>query len=151
MIPGHGSAGVVALDALLELCRANLGAMVQVIDGPPAAIELADDNLFVGYGGADGPAILSTQEAVDYTGRAREEGDVLCVISSYTGDDDMALLRSRVNAILDALCATLRAEQGLGGAVDGAWLGESLEWSQASVEDGLACRVAFTVHYVAEL
>lgn len=151
MIPGAPSAAVIAVEALASLCQTIPG--LQVVDGPPAAVEPTDNMLFVGWSGDNSPSVLATRESPDFTGRAREEGDVVCVIDCYSGDDPppFSALRSRAQTFLAALDAILRAQPGLGGAVDGAWLGEALELAQNAVEDGATVRVAFSVHYVAEL
>jgi hypothetical protein len=151
VIPGQPSAAPIALDALVALATQELSDVAQVVDGPPGAMTPADDILFIGWSGDDSPAVITTQATPDMTGRSREEGDVVCVIDCYTGDDVLRPLRQRAQTILSRLVALLRSYPGVDGAVDGAWLGETMEWSQGRVEDGNTVRVAFTVHYVAEL
>jgi hypothetical protein len=151
VIPGSPSAAPIVVDALLALVIQEMSDVVQVVDGPPGASDISDDALFVGWSGDGSPAVIVTRAVPDFTGRAREDGDVVCVIDCYTGDDVLAPLRARAQAILTRLVDVLRASPGVDGAVDGAWLGEAMEWSQGRVEDGNSVRVAFTVHYVAEL
>lgn len=150
MIADSPTAAPTAVDALVALARASLTG-VQVVDGPVGALTLDNDVLIVGWSDGTTPAILLTRGEPDLGGRQREEGDVVCVADCYSGDADFAALRTRAQTVVADLEAALKAQPGIGGAVDGAWYGDAMEWTQRDAGDGCAVRVAFAVHYVAEL
>lgn len=150
MTPSGQTAAHAALTALAGLATLNLGG-VQVLDGPIGATDLSPDVLIVGWSEGSTPSVVISRGETDMGGRQREDGDLVCVLDCYRGDDNFAVLRARAAEILGGLEAALSANAGLGGVVDAAWFGEAMEWTQRNAADGSTVRVGFAVHYVAEL
>lgn len=144
------TAAGLAWDALVDLAREALPD-VQVIDGPNQVYEPERDTLVVGQSDGSEPAVNVTLGPPDLCGRRREEGDIVCVAGSYSGDVAMAPRRQRCAEILGAVVDALKVNPGIGGAVDAAWLGDAAAWTPTQAPDGAFCSVSFTVHYVAEL
>lgn len=140
----------VAWDALVALASTAMPG-VQVIDGPNPAFEPETDFFVVGQSDGTEPAVTVTYGEPDMCGRRREDGDIVCVIASYAGDTTMKPRRDRCRELLALLVDALKAQPGLDGVVDGAWLGDDAAWAPIQTGDGAFCSVAFTVHYVAEL
>jgi len=145
------TAADIAWDALLELAREALPA-VQVLDGPRAGEELSDDVLMVGYSDGQTPALMVDANIHrDMGARRREEGDIVCVLSCWSGDRDLAGRRRRLRELYGALDQALRDKPGIGGRVDGGWIGEEAAWTPRQTKDGSTMDASFTVHYVAEI
>jgi hypothetical protein len=150
MEPGHASAAARAIAALHSLATTALPG-TQVLDGPIGGNYVGGDVLVIGWSDGFTPSVITSRGDPDLGGRAREDGDIVCVADVYSGDEDpWPVLRGRAESILDDLNAAL-LESGLTPAVDAAWIGEASEWTQSAAEDGNSVRVAFAVHYVAEL
>lgn len=145
------TAAMVAWDALVAAGKTALPT-VQVLDGPPLDQPLEPELFIVGHSDGTAPAVLITSDLHrDAAQRRREEGDIVCVLSSWNGDADMKAARARCLDMYNGLDLWLRANPGIGGTVDGAWIGEETQWLPRQSPDGAFCNVGFTVHYVAEI
>lgn len=107
------------IDALLALWRAEPelgGGKVRVDDGPPVDGIDVGDALGVGLGVQDA---TGSQVATSYGYGSREHGfDVTCVAQSWSGDTDLAAVRTRVYEMLGAAQRALDLFRDLGGVVD---------------------------------
>ena len=116
----------VVVPALIALCRTSLPSW-QVLDGPRAAQELADDILVVGTGNADTAEAYSSELDVQagLTERLQERIAVHCEISTWNGDQDNGVptLRSKLVTALGVLDGAFRADQHLAGTCDRVYLG----------------------------
>jgi hypothetical protein len=141
-----------AVDAAIVGIKELFGAAnpdTQVVDGPARNdAELEDETFVVGYGDQ---AFLLERSEPDYGGRVTETGEIVCAVSVYSGGSDMAVVRGRVVALLSAFEAVLREDPTMGGRVDDAALGATMEGSQNQTEDGTIAALAFTVRYEAHI
>jgi hypothetical protein len=127
---------------------------VELVDGPPLTdgagqLVLEDESFIVGFGD---PAFVLERSDPDYGGRVTETGEIVCVVSLYTGDEAaMAATRARAVAILANFERVLREDPTMGGRVDDSILGRNMQWSQSQGPEGLICACAFSVRYEAHI
>lgn len=132
------------VDALFERMSDDLTGW-QGFDGPPfGSLEL--DFFSVGFPDFDGSAIVGdVQRSPGMGHRYTETFEVRCLLSSQNGDEDIKAARDRCHAGLALVEAALQRDRGLGGVVDLANLGPSMQWAQMQTEGGATVEVAFTV------
>lgn len=135
------------LVALLPTLPALAG--VPVYDGPPLADEAPKDFVVVGAGnGTDvGGGYVQSPGPVD--GMTEETGVVLCEFVSWSGDEVLSAVRSRVFGFVNALEASLLADQTLGLFAQGATTTLSAEVLPQQNTSGAEQRLVVSVHYFA--
>lgn len=139
--------------ALLDALNAHLSGLLtadgwQVFDGPPGQQTFEPDVFVLGHAGLDSGASVQTKvERVQGLGhRYFEIFEISCVLSTVTGEDDgFTLLRSRLLAGLSIIGDELASGSLVGSVVDSVGLGPSMEWAQASTEDGRAMDLLFSI------
>ena len=139
--------------ALLDALSVQIGGPLaddgwQVFDGPPGQQVLEPDVFVLGHAGLDSGASIQTQveRAQGLGHRHFEVFEISCVVSSVTGEDDgFALLRQRLLAGLSIIEGVLTSGSLVGSVVDAVQLGPSMEWAQASTEDGRAMDLLFSI------
>lgn len=145
------SAAHDAITALVEVTREALPES-QVLDGP-AAEELENDTIVIGVGD---PAVMTTRTDPDFGGRCTETGEIVCVISCWDGETDVAAKRKRVIDLLGVLEAALRDNPRMvtpsypDGAVDDSILGGVGELVQRQ-QAGALVALGFSVRYEAHI
>lgn len=145
------------LDALGVMLRAALPALDAeggIIDGPPTTA-LPDDYIIYGYnpGTVARPqvaAVRGRSELSDYIpGGIAEQFEVFCQISTYGGDTNISVLRSRTMGYFNAVSAALAADRSLGGSVPlpGKAIINNMDWYLEDAEDVPGCQVTvvFTI------
>ena len=138
----------VVLPALLTAWRTAFPA-ASVLDGPRAAQDLRDDVLVVGVGNGDNAEAYTVereqQEGLD--ARIIETITVNCELSTWSGDAaaEMAPLRTRLVSMLAAIDVLAKADQRLGGACDGFFMGPRERWWPLQSSDGPGMGVEFSV------
>jgi hypothetical protein len=143
-----------AIRALVQVLRAALPEGTQILDGP-ATERPEKDTIVIGAAG-DGTAALIQRGEPDYGGRVTETGDIVCVISCWDGDTDVAAKRARVFGYLAAIDAELRQNPTLvcqefpDGAVDDSALGDTGELVQRQQSGALAA-LGFSIRYEAHI
>ncbi|MGH3496315.1 MAG: hypothetical protein ACRDP1_02470 [Nocardioidaceae bacterium] len=149
MRPPQASRVAEVVDALLALAASALPDL-QVIDGPAAgSAVLVDEDVLQVAGGS--PAVLVDQVREPGLSRGRvETARVMCVLSCIAGMTETKTVRDRCKAALDALAQALRDDGTLGGVVDAATLGQTMEWHTLQ-SDGAVCEVLFEVTTVAHI
>lgn len=152
MKPQLPSRAPLVVDQLLTLFRAAMTgdfAAVEVLDGPFAGEEsaLPDDVVIVAEGTSDDPGVTTALDPMPALGRNayQERVEVIVLISSYDGDEEMQPRRDRVAAILAALKAAVDANQKVAGVWDQAGLGGRMAWYPVQTSEGASCAVGFTV------
>lgn len=134
-----------ALVALVASTKTTLPT-VQVLDGPGVE-DLENDTVVIGVGD---PAVITTRTPPDYGGRCTETGEIVCVISCWDGDTNVASKRARVYTILADIEEMLRADPTLGGAVDDSTFGDTGELIQRQ-QNGALAALGFSVRYEAHI
>lgn len=144
-----------ALDAAIRALVAVIKTVlpdVQVLDGP--AVERPEkDTIVIGFG--DTAAVVEWSEP-DFGGRRTETGDIVCVISCWDGDTDVAAKRARLFGYLSAIDMQLRENPRLvtdaypDGAVDDSMLGDTGQLSQTQ-QKGAQAALGFSVRYEAHI
>ncbi|WP_242890265.1 hypothetical protein [Actinomadura litoris] len=133
-----------ALDALVTGLTAALPD-VQVVDGQPVSTE--GDVICIGFGGVPGePAVESTRTREQLAREPdREQYDIACLASSWSGDTDAKTVRDRAYELVDAAADVLAADDTLGGVVMEARITtDSL--TQEQTAEGAVATVRFIVH-----
>lgn len=137
-------------DAVLAALR-NAQSLqgVQIVDGPPGALTLAADFLYIGWTGSEDDELSGNiSQAYHDLGPAATRDETVtieCIVQSVRGDDLMDVARSRCVDILGAVETVLRSDPtvGLAGLL-------RVELSDASVRqvrnaDGIGVEISFTL------
>jgi hypothetical protein len=139
--------------ALTALWQANV-TTAQVVDGPQANSDAANDWLFVGANGdapEDGAEIgLSQQDWMAFAKVQQESLDITCAVVSRRGDTDIPSARASAYAILAAADTALRTDPTLGGVVMRSHI-SSHQYIPVITSGGCKVRIVFTVNYLAQL
>jgi hypothetical protein len=137
------------VDALVELAARTLDGW-QVMDGPRAAEDPANDVLMVGVGNEENAdPYRSSRDLPDLAGRPRETITVRCQASTWAGGTELGDLRRR---LLEAMCdldAAFTQTPALGGAAN-VRIGPA-RWYHLEGPDGAGVGVNFDVTAVAFL
>lgn len=140
-----------ALTALVELARSRAVDLqlpgkrpVRVVDGPWLDRPSEEDVIAIGWIPDEGEAVEFT-DALAGLGSSQESYDVTCLASSWSGDTDIPARRARVDTLIEAVRAGLKADQTLGGTVTRARLA-TLSLNQWQLPKGCEVAVAFVVH-----
>lgn len=122
MGPKSLAASATSYPAVTDALIAALGAApdldgVQVIDGPPTKNRtLEPDVIVVGFS-TERPAMEVAQSRQNLqASRDREDYDLVCLVSSWRGDDGMKTVRDRCSELVDAMNRVLIDDRRLGGA-----------------------------------
>ena len=143
-LPTRVPATVDALFTRLE--AAFTGDGVLVLDGPVTGSDIPDDVLVIGHPGGDGVSVSNDVTRVQGLGhRYAETFEIRCCFSSRTGSTNMKARRDRCYWALGIVEDALKQDRGLGGVVDLAGLGPSMQWGQEQHPDGATCDVVFSV------
>ena len=138
------------VEAMLAVADATLSDW-QILDGPRAAQELADNVLIVGVGNEeDADPYRTVRDDYDLGNRPREVITVRCSASTWHGDLELAPLRVRLVDLLTTLEAAYRSDPRLSDTCALVRLG-NMRWYHLQVEDGSAVGVLFDVHVVTYL
>jgi hypothetical protein len=127
---------------------------VQVVDGPQANSDSANEWLFVGFNG-DVPdeaaeAVSAQQDWMAFAKTKQETADVTCAVVVRSGDTDTVSVRARAFDILADAEDTLRADLTLGGLVMQSHI-SAHQYIPVITQSGAKVRVTFTVTYLAQL
>jgi hypothetical protein len=127
---------------------------VEVVDGPQANSEAANEWLFVGFDG-DAPdegseGLNATQDLMAFAKTKQETGEVTNAIVVRDGGTDIPSLRARAFQILSDAEDSLRTDMTLGGTVMQAYVSEH-SYMPTQTTAGAKVRVVFTVTYLAQL
>ena len=141
-----------ALDDLRARCEATMSGLPdpsddwQVVDAGVGAQDADPDVLIVGFSDFDGTAVTEDVAQTQGLGRGRytETIDVRCILSSESGDEDVAARRDRCLEGLALVEAALTADYGPT-VVDQWHMAGSRAWAQSQTPQGAACEVIFTV------
>jgi hypothetical protein len=141
-----GSTVPATIDALLALFRAALPDL-QITDGPD--YDPRNNFLAVGWHSNDEPATAANNTIAD-AGRSRdqEDYDVFCLLSFHVGSGGVSAARSSLYAAFEVLCAALRGDSALGGAVSRARLSEHAYLPMVD-EGGITLSIRFAVNVIA--
>lgn len=129
---------------------------INVKNGPGKGVFTKDDVLLVGIPDASGEAIRHNWRQ-DHSGvRVDESYDIICMIGSWNGNDDVQARQVRCAEILTAARAALRTAEhatngALGGVVDIARIGDRLSWLPQADSEGVMYTVGFSVHITAAI
>ena len=140
-------------NALIALLPSLLPAGVFVYDGPPVADDGAKAYVTVGHiddgTGLDGSAgtYTTTPGAVD--GLIDETGALDLEFVVWTGDVDLPTVRAQCYALVDALEATVRADQTLGVFLPGASTQMTVNVIPQQAPTGSEQRLIVTLTYTA--
>lgn len=140
-----------AIDALTELARDALatagldGSPVQVVDGQPRT-QTEDDVIAIGFTGDPGEASVESTRTTEQitTSPDREAYEIVCLASSWRGDEDPKVTRDRVYEFINAINARLMADQTLGRMVTRCRL-RSEALAQEQTDKGPVATVRFVV------
>lgn len=127
---------------------------VQVVDGPQANSDAANEWLFIGFDG-DRPddgneAVEAEQDLMTFARGKQESGNVTCAVVIRSGDIDIAAVRARAYEVLSHAEDSLRADMQLGGLVMHAYV-STYVYIPVVTQGGCKARVVFTVTYLAQL
>lgn len=124
---------------------------VTVLDGPTTGQDVPDDVLMIGVGNEeDADPYRTTRDGFDLGGRSKESGVIRCQAATWSGDTDLAVLRARVVAWMEALEAAFRTDQQLNRTCDLIRMG-SARWYHLQRQAGSGVGVHFDVTYEAWL
>lgn len=141
--------------ALLALWQADTDLSgVQIVDGPQANSDAANEWLFVGHDG-DAPdegneAVAVEQDLMAFLKTQQESGEVTCAVVIRDGSADPAGLRGRAYSILSTCSDDLRQDMQLGNLVMHAYV-SGHQYIPVITQSGAKARVVFTVTYLAQL
>ena len=119
---------------------------VTVIDGPLVSADVPTDYVTVGYVDNDQAGTYITAQSPDGF-RYVETGTVRSQLNCVTGDSDLAGMRARVFALMDAVEGAVRADRRLGVlSPEGT---SELDVDVLSLQNaaGTAQQLTFTLHY----
>jgi len=127
---------------------------IQVVDGPQANSDAANDWLFVGFNG-DVPdefneGAVVEQSLMAFARTKQEDGLVTCAVVSRSGDTNIPAARARAYGFLAAAEDAVRADMQLGGLVMHAFV-SGHQYSPVQTQQGAKVRVVFTVTYMAQI
>jgi hypothetical protein len=127
---------------------------IQVVDGPQANSDAANDWLFVGANG-DLPDEVAESAVVDQSWMAfakvmQETAEITCAIVCRAGEPSISAVRARAYSILAAAETALRADPLLGGVVMQSYV-SAHQLIPVVTTSGAKARVVFTVTYQAQL
>lgn len=127
---------------------------VEVVDGPQANSEAANEWLFVAFDG-DAPdegneAASAEQSWMAFAKTKQESAEVTCAVVARRGDTDIVSARARAYDILSDAEDSLRADLTLGGVVMNSWI-SAHQYIPVITQGGAKVRVVFTVTYQAQL
>lgn len=133
------------LDALVAIARLALPTNVQVLDGQPT-VDTEPDVVAIGFTGNQGEPVVEAVEdrAQLGSGPDRERYDVLCLASSWRGDDDARAVRDRVFGFIEAIRDELRRDPKLGGRALSARLAV-LSFAPEQTTQGAVATVLFRI------
>lgn len=126
---------------------------VAVFDGEPIAAVDGLDYCLVGYSEPDGEGRFrrgAFTADLSRVGNAFEEevGAVACELSCNTGDDDLLAVRTRLEALCDAVRTSLRADRTLGVLPRGSVATFSADLYGTKNVHGSGVSALFTISYV---
>lgn len=113
------------LDALAAKWAANPPAGLradQIFDGPPAGGYVGTEGVAVGASIDDDDVVAFSRSVADLRGGAREQYTLTCLVWCGSGDVSAKPRRDRVDAVLEALEASLAADLTLAGLVSRVWM-----------------------------
>lgn len=140
-----------AIDALVEIARTALatagvdGSPVQVIDGQPRT-QTEDDVIAIGFTGDPGETAVENTRTTEQltTAPDREAYEIVCLASSWRGDEDPKVTRDRVYAFINAINDSLMANPTMGRVVARTRL-RSEALAQEQTDKGPVATVRFVV------
>lgn len=140
----------VALTAMWQTALTG----TQVVDGPQANSDAANEWLFVGFDG-DAPdegneAVNAEQDLMAFLKTKQETAEVTCAIVVRSGGIELTTVRARAYDLLSAAEDALRSDMQLGGLVMHAYVSEH-QYIPVLTQSGCKARVVFTVTYLAQL
>lgn len=107
--------------ALASIYGAAVPSGVQVFEGPRNRSATPKQYLLVGVNGIDefeaGMRSQQVQSPLSGDSWREEAGEVDCTAVAWTGDESMTVIRSQVEAIVDACETAVRADRTLGGVL----------------------------------
>lgn len=147
-------------DALFDLAKAHAGTGVEVFNGPLPAkstppkkfVLIGTDGGDDGFGSAFGDeasTIEQTESDLGGNGWRDEDGLIICAAWAWSGDTDLAPVRSTTSDIVLAIEAAVRADRTLGGVLilPGLATFTSARFQEAQTSKGALARALFTVSY----
>lgn len=129
-------------------------AGVNVVDGPQANSDAANEWLFVGFDG-DVPdegneAVAAEQDLMAFAKTKQETADVTCAVVIRAGGTDTTTVRARAYEVFSDAEDALRSNMQLGGLVMHSFV-SAHQYIPVITQQGAKARVVFTVTYLAQL
>jgi hypothetical protein len=120
---------------------------VRVFDGPPVTGETPDAYVTVGYALGEDTAGTFSHERAGNGFQVEETGEVRCELVAVTGATDLASVRTRAFALIDAFEETIRADQRLGVLTAGSTSSLVVDVLPAQTTAGAQQRLPFSLNY----
>lgn len=145
MKPGIPTRVPAQIDKLLELFDAQL-VDVKLYDGAPLQSPDEPDVLVVAPSTTDQSGVeVEYVEQPGLGARYVEQSTIVCVVSSWSGDEDMRAARNRVHEIVGHIRAVLDANQVVEDCWDAVGFATAADWYLIPTETGSTAAFGFAI------